>query len=137
MEHVAVRSFDNYMYANILMSRLKEEGFDCYLKDENTVTIDPLLSPALGGIKVMVPEQDLARVNQVIDLIEVEYLSTLPCPVCQQTSIQALKKTNRPGSFFTALLFQLVNGSTSSEQKTYRCGNCGHKLTELPGFTGS
>lgn len=137
MAHIAVRSFDNYMYANILMSRLKEEGFDCYLKDENTVTIDPLLSPALGGIKVMVLEQDLARANQVIDALEVEYLATVPCPVCKQPAIQALKKITRPGSFFTALLYQLVNGSTSSEQKTYRCANCGLKLDNLPGFTGS
>ena len=137
MAHVIVRSFDNYMYANILLSRLQEEGFDCYLKDENTVTIDPLLSPALGGIKVMVLEQDLARANQVIDALEAEHLATVPCPVCAKPAIQALKKTYRPGSFFTALLYQLINGSTSSEQKTYRCSNCGHKLTNLPAFTGS
>ena len=30
------------------------DGIRCWLKDENTVTIDPILTNAIGGIKVMV-----------------------------------------------------------------------------------
>ncbi len=32
----------------------EEEGINCWLKDENTVTIDPILTNAIGGIKLMV-----------------------------------------------------------------------------------
>lgn len=137
MVYATVRAFDNYLYANILLSRLKEEGIDCYLKDENTVTIDPLLSPAIGGIKLMVPEGDLLRVNALIDSFDSEYAATVACPNCGQQAIQVLRKTTRHENFFTALFYQLINGSTQSEEKTYKCANCGHKLRDLPAFTGS
>ena len=39
------------------MGRLKEEGIECWLKDENTVTIDPIIANAVGGIKLMVEEE--------------------------------------------------------------------------------
>ena len=52
-----LRSFDNYFQANILLTRLQSDGVECYLMDENTVTVDPLLSNAIGGIKLMVPAQ--------------------------------------------------------------------------------
>ena len=43
MEYVLIRQYDNYVSANIDMGTLQEEGISCWLKDENTVTIDPLL----------------------------------------------------------------------------------------------
>ena len=33
-----------------MLTRLQSEGVECYLEDENTVTIDPMLSGAIGGI---------------------------------------------------------------------------------------
>src|SRR5215204_5021208 len=116
---VAVRSFDNYIYANILLSRLKDEGFDCYLKDENTITIDPLLSPAIGGMKLMVLEADVVRANALLDQIELEHLATIPCPKCGQQAMQRLKKTSKPKNFFGALISQLMIGSTSQETQFY------------------
>jgi molybdenum cofactor biosynthesis enzyme MoaA len=47
MEMVTLKTFDQYFSANILRSRLEAEGIICLLKDENTVTIDPLLSKCL------------------------------------------------------------------------------------------
>ena len=57
MKYVPVWSYDNYVPAHIAMGRLKEEGIECWLKDENTVTIDPILANAVGGIKLMVEEE--------------------------------------------------------------------------------
>jgi hypothetical protein len=54
MNFIQVRSYDNYIYAHIVLSMLQDSGINCHLKDEYTITIDPLLSPALGGIKLMV-----------------------------------------------------------------------------------
>jgi|GEM_PF-6976118 len=54
MQHVKICSFDNYIPAHLLLGRLEEEGINAWLKDEHTVTIDPLLTNAVGGIKLMV-----------------------------------------------------------------------------------
>ena len=71
MKFVPVWSYDNYVPAHIAMGRLKEEGINCWLKDENTVTIDPILANAVGGIKLMVDEnkaESLEAAEQLIGL---------------------------------------------------------------------
>lgn len=131
---VPIRSFDNYIYANILLSRLKQEGFDCYLKDENTITIDPLLSPAIGGMKIMVPEEDAVRVVSVLDQFENDYVATVACPECGQPALQRLVTTTTPRNPVLALFYQLFLGSSKKEHKFYRCSNCGAKMDDLPGM---
>lgn len=136
MSYIPIRSFDNYIYANILLSRLKEEGFDCYLKDENTITIDPLLSPAIGGMKLMIQEADIAQVTALLERIDVEYLATIPCPSCGRHALQRLTKTTSPKNFLSALAAQLFAGSTQQETRFYRCSYCGSRLDDLPEITG-
>jgi hypothetical protein len=64
---IQIRASDNYLYAHIILTRLQDAGINCHLKDEFTVTIDPLLSPALGGIKVMVAESQVERALEVLN----------------------------------------------------------------------
>ena len=66
MDFIQVRSYDNYIYAHIVLSMLQDAGINCHLKDEYTITIDPLLSPALGGIKLMVAGSQLERALQLL-----------------------------------------------------------------------
>ena len=66
MNFVLVQSYDNYIPAHIALGRLREEFINCYLQDEYTVTIDPLISNAIGGIKLMVAEEQAQR---AIDLL--------------------------------------------------------------------
>ncbi len=67
MNFVQVRSFDNYIQANIQLGMLQEEGINCHLIDEYIITLDPLLSPALGGMKLMVYETQAGR---ALDLLK-------------------------------------------------------------------
>jgi hypothetical protein len=64
---IEIRSYDNYIYANIVLGKLQAAGINCHLKDEYTITIDPLLSPALGGIKIMVLQSE---VDQALEMLE-------------------------------------------------------------------
>jgi len=63
-------SFDNYIPAHIALGRLKEEYINCYLQDEYSVTIDPFLSNAIGGIKLMVAETQLERARDILNSLE-------------------------------------------------------------------
>jgi hypothetical protein len=67
MKFVAIRSYDNYIPAHIAMGRLKEEFINCYLENENSVTIDPFLSNAIGGIRLMVAENQAERARKMLD----------------------------------------------------------------------
>ena len=69
-DFIQVRSFDNYISAHIVMSMLQDEGINCHLKDEYILTIDPFLSPALGGIKLMVADSQVQRALQLLEATE-------------------------------------------------------------------
>lgn len=69
MKYIPLCSFDNYIPAHIALGRLKEEFINCYLQDEYTVTIDPLLSNAIGGIKLMVAETQAQRALDILNSI--------------------------------------------------------------------
>jgi hypothetical protein len=64
---VEIRAYDNYIYAHIVLAKLRDADINCHLKDEYTITIDPLLSPALGGIKLMVAQ---SQVDRALELLE-------------------------------------------------------------------
>ncbi len=67
MKFVRIRSYDNYIPAHIDMGLLRSEEVECFLADENTVTIDPFLTYAVGGIKLMVPEEQVEKALRVLE----------------------------------------------------------------------
>ncbi len=66
MSFILLCSFDNYIPAHIALGRLKEEFINCYLQDEYSVTIDPFLSNAIGGIKLMVADAQIERAREIL-----------------------------------------------------------------------
>ncbi|HTS44866.1 MAG TPA: DUF2007 domain-containing protein [Puia sp.] len=70
MNFVQLRSFDNYIQANIQLGMLHDQGINCHLMDEYTITIDPLLSPAIGGMKLMVYESQVPRAMKLLDEVD-------------------------------------------------------------------
>lgn len=53
-----------------MLGRLKAEFINCHLLNENSVTIGPFLSNAIGGIKLMVAEQQFDRALELIKQME-------------------------------------------------------------------
>jgi hypothetical protein len=70
MEFVQLRSFDNYISAHIRLGMLQDAGINCHLKDEYSVTIQPFLSPALGGMKLMVYPSQIERASRLLEETE-------------------------------------------------------------------
>ena len=54
------------MDAHIAMGVLEEHEIRCWLKDENTVTIDPILTNAVGGIKLMVEKEKVQQAGEIL-----------------------------------------------------------------------
>jgi putative signal transducing protein len=66
----SIRSYDNYVTATIGLHQLQEEGINCYLENENMVTLVPYLSNAIGGIQLMVHKTQLERAREILAKIE-------------------------------------------------------------------
>src|SRR5436305_383067 len=121
MNYIPIRAYDNYVYANMKLSLLKEAGIDCHMKDEYTVTIDPLLSPMVGGMKVMVEERDLERAEELLKEGEQLYLESIPCPVCKQAALEFVSEITRYDKWIDKIRSRLINGDEEPVKTYYRC----------------
>ena len=87
MNIITLRSFDNYFIASITLTKLQDAGVECFLKDEHTVTIDPILSNAIGGIKLVVNEEHAEEAKKILQQFDEEYLQSVKCPQCGAAAI--------------------------------------------------
>lgn len=131
MNYVQVWSYDNYVPAHLDMGRLQEEGFDCWLKDENMVTIDPLLTNAIGGIKLMVSEQDAEKAWQLLNQLRVDYKKTISCPICNSHNLELVSTPRKASNWITALGFYSLFNFPLTVEKVYHCFDCKHEF-DLP-----
>jgi hypothetical protein len=129
---IQIRSFDNYIPANMMLQRLEEEGIKAYLKDEHTVTIDPILTNALGGIKLMVYEEQSQRALELVEALERSYKLAAACPKCGSENVQYIMQQKNVTNWFTAILTWLFGSYAIGVKHVYHCYNCGHEFNELP-----
>ncbi len=132
MKFKQIASYDNYMLANMTMGLLTENGIKCQMKDEHIVTIDPLLNPAVGGIKLLVEENDFDRAVALMKEAEDDYLKDIACPRCKSHSLVVEEKSNNPTDFWKRLGNQILYGQPSTYSKGYRCTACKKYFEELP-----
>lgn len=132
MNFIPIRAYDNYITASIELSLLKDAGIVCHIKDEFTITIDPLLSPALGGMKLMVMEDNVAQAQQLLEDSDQLYLQTIPCPSCGHKTLQHIVKTIQYVTWVGKIKSLLVNGQEQQVTKFYRCNDCKYECKELP-----
>ena len=133
MDLVTVKTFDSYFVANIILGRLHAEGVECYLKDEVTVTIDPILTNAIGGIKLVVRKENVAAVKQILDSYDAQYLLAATCPQCGEHAFTYIAK---PGvtNFLTAILTSIFASYAVAPNYVYQCGNCNYETERLPDY---
>lgn len=132
MNFKQIASFDNFMLANMTLGLLQENEINCHLKDENIVTIDPLLNPAVGGIKLMVEESEFEKAKQLIKEAEAAYLNDITCPYCKSKGLVVEETINEPKTFWGKLKNQIAYGQTEIYSKKYRCQHCKSLMNELP-----
>jgi predicted RNA-binding Zn-ribbon protein involved in translation (DUF1610 family) len=131
MELVTVRTFSNSFSANLLLSKLRNGGIECYLKDEYTVTMDPLLTNAVGGIKLVVKKEDAAEVFELLMQFDKDFQSKAVCPKCGSHNIELVPKRNA-ANMITAILSWIFSAYAVSAENVYKCSNCGYESSTLP-----
>ena len=131
MHLVTVKTFDNYFLANIVLTRLHAAGVECYLKDEYTVTIDPIISNAIGGIKLVVKKDDEVATIDLLKQYDDEYMKAVVCPKCGSNNFTYIAK---PGAtnYLTAIFTWLFSSYAVAPDYIYECGKCGYESEHLP-----
>ena len=103
MHFVLLQSFTNYIDAHIIMGKLKEEGIEGWLKDENLVTTIPLWTNAVGGIKLMVPEDELQKAKQLLQIFVEDKKQVYCCPNCGSSDIEYVSSPRKAANWLSVI----------------------------------
>jgi Putative prokaryotic signal transducing protein len=128
MNFVLLQTYDNYVSAHIAMGRLEEDGINCWLKDENTVTIDPILSNAIGGIKLMVEATQAERAAAILKEIEFRHKETITCPKCGSHNVELVSTPRKASNWIMAIFGYLFTSYALSAEKVNHCFDCDNEF---------
>lgn len=63
---IVYKTFENPVEANIILTRLQDAGFDCFLSGENTAGLRPLFDSSISGIQLHVFENEVAAIEALL-----------------------------------------------------------------------
>jgi len=127
MNFIPLRAYDSYIEANLRLQQLEAEGVRAYLQDEFTVTVDPILSNAVGGIKLLVFEEQFERARDIIEALENEYKKSFVCPQCGSHQYHEVTDTKKAVNWFSAIISSWFGNYAVAVTKVFRCFDCGYE----------
>jgi len=114
-----IGSFDYPADVQIIKGKLESEGIPVFLKDENTINSDPLISYAIGGVKLQVYSKHKEKAMEIYNEIRAYAVDAkgnpIVCPNCKAEKSEPYYR--RKG--FLLKLFPFF------ESRKYRCMQCG------------
>lgn len=131
MDLITLQTFDNYFTANIQLTRLRAAGIECYLKDEYTVTIDPILSNAIGGIKLVIRKGEERKVKKILNELNSDLHNPLLCAQCGSRNFITVAKKS-PQNIIAAISTWLLSYYAVSVANIYQCSDCAYESEALP-----
>jgi hypothetical protein len=128
MSYTLLTTFPNYMDAHLCQMHLQEEGINCWLKDENTVTIDPILTNAIGGIKLMVHESQTERATELLRIMYNKEHMAIQCRQCQSHNVEYIVTNRKAGNWLSAITTFVLGDFAMAPHKVYHCFDCGFEF---------
>ncbi|WP_405384556.1 DUF2007 domain-containing protein [Maribacter sp. LLG6340-A2] len=111
-------TFEYVADVQIIKGKLESEGIPVFLRDENTLNSDPLISNAIGGVKLQVYTKDKERAIAIYDEIRAYAVDDkgkpIICPNCKAQKSEPYY--NSKGVFYKLFPF--------FEKRKYKCLNC-------------
>jgi DNA-directed RNA polymerase subunit RPC12/RpoP len=130
MDFLNFQTFDNYIEANLVLNRYLSEGIDCYLKDENTVTLDPVFTQAIGGIKLCVREDYITKAQALYQQIKHETKTIVVCSNCGSSEVQYVNQ-NTPSNWLYAIFGSFFGSFALKGKHVYKCFDCKNEFETI------
>jgi len=132
---VTVATFPYSSEAQIVKGRLLSEGIEAFLADNYTIDTDPLVSVAIGGVKLRVPKIQEAQAREILQSIEAFAVDdegeAIACPNCSSKKLQlftTITDVKSLGAFLLGFFFGALPFYTKYK---YICQECRHKFNEV------
>jgi hypothetical protein len=142
---VVYQTFIDPNNAHIIKGLLGSYGIECFLSDENMVTLNAMYSSAVGGVKLNVFEKDIDRISAILESENAtpenatendSEESKIACPKCHSTNVAFGGSIKRKFGLSTALLFSLITSFflmayPFNMRKVHHCFDCGHEFKNV------
>ena len=129
-----LKTFDNLIEAYLLKSKLENEGIFCFLKDEYQISLNPLYSQALGGIKLQVRQDDWNDALIILKDLEKKQLinnegDILKCSNCDSTEFYTdYRSLKDPKSLFSIIIAFILFIYPFYYKNVRKCKKCGFEI---------
>ena len=124
-----------YQYSSeaiIFKGKLESEGITVFMHDNNTIDSDPMISNAIGGVKLFVKQEDAERATTVLSNISAYSLDEnnkpILCPKCGENKVLYLTSITSIKSLFSFIFGFILNIFPFFIQYKFRCETCKHEF---------
>lgn len=127
-----VADFSYSSEAQIFKGLLKSNGIEVFMRDNFTIDSDPLLSNAIGGVKLFVRTENLEKAREYLS--ETQKFSVdnsgnpIVCPNCNQPKVELVTSIKEGKSLFAFVVSMLFMMLPFYAKYTYKCANCGQEF---------
>lgn len=126
----------SYLYSSeaiIIKGRLEAEGIEVFMADNFTIDTDPLISNAIGGVKLFVKTEQFEKAREIIDQISKYSIddegNAIECPKCKEHQVEVYSTVKDTKSLLAFLFgFGLFATLPFYTKYKYRCNNCGKEF---------
>ncbi|MEP0263128.1 DUF2007 domain-containing protein [Dokdonia sp.] len=127
-----VATFQYSSEAQIIKGRLEADGIEVFIVDNYTIDTDPLVSNAIGGVKLKVHAENEVMAKEILASIAAYSMDDegepMVCPNCQSTKIHFMTHVTdfkSLASFIVSFIFGVLPFYTKYD---HRCEDCKHKF---------
>jgi len=129
-QQIATYQYSSEAY--LIKGKLESEGIEVFLQNENTINTDPLLSNALGGVKIFVYAKDVENALQILSTISNFSIddngNNMICPKCGSPQILFLTTVTNFKSLVSFIFGLILNVLPFYTPYRYRCEKCNHQF---------
>jgi DNA-directed RNA polymerase subunit RPC12/RpoP len=119
--------------AQIAKGRLEADGIQVFLRDNLTIDTDPLVSQAIGGVKLKVLAKDEEKAREILQSIKAYALddkgNPIICPNCKGEHIEMYTSITNFKSLMSFIVGFISGTLPFSTRYQYKCEDCS---TEFP-----
>ena len=138
MENEIFRKIATFQYSSeafIVKGKLESAGIEVFMFDNFTIDADPIISNAVGGVKLFVKTEDFEKAG--LELGDISRYSIddsgklMVCPKCGSDKIDLLSTVKDLKSFFSFIFSTLITVTMPFYTKyKYKCDACGFEFSE-------
>ena len=123
-----IARFQYSIEAQIIKGRLEAEGIQVFLTDNITIDTDPLVSNAIGGVKLKVLLTDALKAQHILESINKYSIDdegeAISCPNCKGHHIELFSTIKDAKSLFWFIFGVLFSALPFYTRHKYRCEDC-------------